>query len=155
MLERVLVPLDGSGTAEAVLPLVRTLKPVEVVVMRAAGRATDEEAHRYVAAQSRQLAGLKIRAIVREGSAPEAILAAARLHCGEATSVCAHVEGAGDGIAWRVRRLLSPEALPNTTAHHGALWIVRTSCTALLLGAVWLGITYGDTILDVVPGISP
>lgn len=77
MLERVLVPLDGSETAEAVLPLVRTLKPAEVVVMRAAGRATDEESHRYVAAQSRQLAGLKIRAIVREGSAPEAILAAA------------------------------------------------------------------------------
>ncbi len=77
MLERVLVALDGSETAQAVMPLARSLKPREVILMRAAGRAADEEANRYVAAQARFLTGLKTRAIVREGSPADAILAAA------------------------------------------------------------------------------
>jgi len=84
----------------------------------------------------------------------EAILNAARLQCGLATALCASMAGAGDGIGWRVRRLLAADG-PVGAARPRAFWVVRVSCGAILVGAVWLGLTYGDALLRMVPGIGP
>jgi len=85
----------------------------------------------------------------------EAILIAARLHLGPATRLCANATGSGEGIAWRVRRLLSLEVHGGPTARPGASWVVRASCSALVVGAIWLGFRYGEAVLSVLPGMGP
>lgn len=84
----------------------------------------------------------------------EAILTAARLQCGPSASLCANAAGAGDGIAWRVRRLLSPQTSASAPRPRAA-WTVRASCTVVVLGAVWMGLTFGEAVLRVLPGIGP
>lgn len=84
----------------------------------------------------------------------EAILVAARLRCLSRGQACAHAAGAGEGIAWRVRRLLR-EDIPNGVLRPGSLWGAAGSCLALATVAVWLGICYGDAVLGVLPGIRP
>lgn len=82
MLERILVPLDGSGTAERVLPHVRRLalrQGSEVVLLRVLEpRLIDlhDEAESYLQAEAAPLAkaGLRVRAMVRIGSPAETIL---------------------------------------------------------------------------------
>lgn len=85
----------------------------------------------------------------------EAILTAARLQCGASTGLAANAAGGGDGIAWRVRRLLSPDVSGGTIAPRRAFLITRASCTAVVIGAVWLGLTYGEAVLSVLPGMAP
>jgi Zn-dependent protease with chaperone function len=82
------------------------------------------------------------------------ILTAARLQLGSAPRLSAQVTGAGEGIAWRVRRLLGPRASSGVHAPSRTSWFVRTSSLALLLGAVWLGNSYGDGLLGVLPGVT-
>lgn len=75
----------------------------------------------------------------------EAILAAARL-CTSPKSLCAHVEGTGEGIAWRMRRLLSEAAAPRSERSIGP-WVGFVSCVGLLEAAVWLGLHHGEAFL--------
>jgi len=92
---------------------------------------------------------------VASGVAPEdlaeAILIAARLQRG-APVTAANVLGAGDGIAWRVRRLLATDRSVVPVSHAAAMWI---SCTAVVIAAVGLGISYGDAVVGSLPGIGP
>lgn len=90
----------------------------------------------------------------REEDLAEAILMAARLHAGQPAPACAHAAGSGEGVAWRVRRLLEDGP---TTKRPATLrsWIVNTSCLALVLLAGGLGHRFGDLVLRVLPGISP
>jgi beta-lactamase regulating signal transducer with metallopeptidase domain len=85
----------------------------------------------------------------------EAILTAARLQRGPAVSLRANAAGEGDGLAWRIRRLLSRDALRGGAAAPNAFWRVCTWCVALVIGAVWLGIRYGDVVIGVLPGTGP
>ena len=75
MLERVLIPLDGSSIAEGILPLVhKTSKGPgrEAVLLRSGG----SDAKDYLHSIERRLAadGIHVRSLVREGSPAEAIL---------------------------------------------------------------------------------
>jgi nucleotide-binding universal stress UspA family protein len=75
MLERVLVPLDGSSIAEAILPLVHKVSKGpgrEAVLLRAGGA----DAKDYLHSVERRLAadGIRVRAIVRDASPAEAIV---------------------------------------------------------------------------------
>ena len=93
MFSRVLLPLDGSETAERVLPQLRRLLPSpgpEIVVFRAldtgvpdvmaTAPAVQAEAERYVRRITFQLIqeGRPARSLVREGGGASAILDAAR-----------------------------------------------------------------------------
>ncbi len=95
---------------------------------------------------------------VASGASPEdlaeAILIAARLHSGPAARLCANAIGSGEGIAWRVRRLLALEAPVRRNALRRSFWFVGTSCSALVLAAVWLGVRYGEAVLGVLPGMG-
>lgn len=84
----------------------------------------------------------------------EAILAAARLHRVHTPSLCAHIEGAGEGIAWRVRRLLAGDG-PKGVPQRSTPFLAAGSCFALLSTAAWLGLHYGDAVLRVLPGMGP
>ena len=84
----------------------------------------------------------------------EAILAAARLPRVPATSLCAHAEGSGEGIAWRVRRLLGGRA-SNSRPRLATRWGIPATCFALMTTAVWLGIHFGDAVLGALPGMGP
>ena len=85
----------------------------------------------------------------------EAILIAARLQCRAASTLAANVAGGGDGVAWRVRRLLAPVPLRAPDAWTRTGWRACGSCTALILGAVWLGVMFGDAVLQRRPGVVP
>lgn len=90
---------------------------------------------------------------VSGGDLAEAILVAARLHQSTRGNLCAHAKGRGEGIAWRVRRLLA--ATPSTSRQaRAASWVVPASCF-MLIAAVWLGVHYGDSVLRLLPGIGP
>ncbi len=84
----------------------------------------------------------------------EAILTAARLHCAPTTLLQARATGSGEGIAWRVRRLLSLEAHPCSTFRPRGFRVIRVICFVLVLGAVGLGLAYGDAALGALPGIG-
>ncbi len=96
---------------------------------------------------------------VARGACPEdlaeAILTAARLHPGPEARLCANVTGSGEGIAWRVRRLLSVELPGRRGARRTPFWLIGSSCSVLVLGAVWLGLRYGEAFLGVLPGMGP
>jgi len=83
----------------------------------------------------------------------EAILTAARLHRVGAVGVIANAHGAGEGVAWRVRRLLA-DAGGRSSSRARAPWLAPLSCCALIAGALWLGIHFGDAVLGVLPGIG-
>lgn len=91
MFERILIPLDGSATAEAILPQIRRLlhwEDAEVVLLRAIVPAIPETdyiapppelvkgAKEYVAALEKKLAdeGVRVRSLVRVGGPGETIL---------------------------------------------------------------------------------
>ncbi len=84
----------------------------------------------------------------------EAILTAARLHCAPTTRLCAGAAGSGEGIAWRVRRLLSLEAHGSSIFRSRGSWVIRAFCFAFVLGAIWLGLAYGDAALGALPGVG-
>lgn len=84
----------------------------------------------------------------------EAILVAARLQRGEPTGLCAHAQGGGEGIAWRMRRLLAVTSSNQRGARPSA-WQVPAACATLLSAVLWLGVRFGDLVLPVLPGIGP
>lgn len=84
----------------------------------------------------------------------DAILTAARFHVAAATRPCAYVEGAGGGVAWRVRRLLSATR-PTRPLNWQVRWLTLASCLVLLASAVGLGTRYGDCVLGMLPGVGP
>jgi hypothetical protein len=89
----------------------------------------------------------------------EAILTAAGLHVGLVPSggpktANAVGMGAGEGIAWRVRRLLSPQDPGRAPARPRTFGIVQASRAGLLMGAFYLGLFYGDALLGVLPGVG-
>lgn len=110
MYERVLIPLDGSKAAEAILPFVEEiagLADAEVVLLRVvepvtpAGALADTdplgsdglalgyfEAKRYLTEVAERLAakGLRVRSLLALGNAASAILAKARAHGVAATA---------------------------------------------------------------------
>lgn len=105
MFSRVLLPLDGSETAERVLPQLRRLlvKPgTELVVLRAldadvpdvsaAAPAARAEAERYVRRITFQLIqeGRPARAVVRDGRGASAILEAARAEKADLIALSTH-----------------------------------------------------------------
>jgi len=95
---------------------------------------------------------------VANGASPEdlaeAILTAARLHCAPTTRLHAGATGSGEGIAWRVRRLLSLEAHRGSTFSPRGVRGIRIICFVLVVGAVWLGLAYGDAALGALPGMG-
>jgi hypothetical protein len=84
----------------------------------------------------------------------DAILAAARFHLARTMSLCARAEGAGEGVAWRVRRLIAGD-LPSSTARKTGTWMVPAWCFALVTITIWLGVDYGDSMLAVLPDMGP
>ena len=90
MIERIVVPLDGSLTAEAILPQVRRVlyrNDSEVILVRAVDLAPIEAAmiredvvlaaaHEYIQGQKEKLerAGARVRIVVRRGAATDVIL---------------------------------------------------------------------------------
>ena len=80
----------------------------------------------------------------------EAILAAARLHASP-RGLCAHAEGGGEWIAWRVRRLLSGAAEPPGRRSIDP-WAESVSCVGLLVAAAWLGLHHGEAFLGALLG---
>lgn len=93
---------------------------------------------------------------VHRGAAPEdlaeAILAAARLQT-ISTIGRACVIGPGRAIAWRVRRLLSPD-YERARAHPERSWLTTIVCSGMVIGALWLGFAFGDAVLGALPGIE-
>jgi hypothetical protein len=90
---------------------------------------------------------------VAEDDLAEAILIAARLHRHNAAAPYAYAAGGGEGVAWRVRRLLC--ATERRRAPPRTLWAVPAACVGLLASALWLGMVCGDAVLDALPGIGP
>lgn len=84
----------------------------------------------------------------------EGILAAMRLQRAAATLLCAHAEGDGEGIAWRVRRLLLARTATGPSKR-GATWVASASCVVLMTAALWFGVHYGDAVLGFLPGMGP
>lgn len=90
MYKRVLVAVDGSETAEAILPFIVQLAgplDLDVVLLRAnpSGSAVEFEAARmisevYLAELAKDIAGhgLRVETVVRDGAPAETILAVAR-----------------------------------------------------------------------------
>lgn len=83
----------------------------------------------------------------------ESIIVAARLRTYPGAQPIARITGQGDGLALRVRRLLTDETAspPSGTRWH---WWVRTSCLAAIVGAAMLGAAYGDSLLLLLPGVG-
>lgn len=82
----------------------------------------------------------------------EAILAAARLQRGHRARLCANATGAGEGIAWRVRRLLSAEPSEHVRCRS---WTTAASSIGLVIVASFLGFHYGDVALRMILGAGP
>ncbi len=82
----------------------------------------------------------------------EAIVTAARLQCCPVPTASARAAGAGDGIAWRVHRLLSPDAA--TVVARPQSRLVRAWWLALLLGALCLGLVYGESVMHALLGAA-
>ncbi len=77
---RVLIPLDGSAIAEAILPVAKELAPEDVVLMRTTepGGTAREEARAYLdAAAGRVGEWAKVTTVIGDGRPADAILAAA------------------------------------------------------------------------------
>jgi len=75
----------------------------------------------------------------------EAILAAARF-CAAPRLPSALAGGGGDGIAWRVRRLISGTTRGRDERREHR-WLVPAACLGLLAAAAWLGWHHGDALL--------
>jgi nucleotide-binding universal stress UspA family protein len=98
MLERILIPYDGSATAESVFALARKLGAGhELVVMRAVPTLRDfkDEADASVEKAVKVLAaaGFQARGVVREGAPADTILAAAHDLHATAILLCTHGRG--------------------------------------------------------------
>ncbi|MCK6459306.1 MAG: universal stress protein [Planctomycetes bacterium] len=75
---RVLVPLDGSTLAEAILPVVKDLAPAEVVLLRVARPGEGPEPRAYLEGIAGRVGEwANARTVIGDGRPPDAILAVA------------------------------------------------------------------------------
>lgn len=81
----------------------------------------------------------------------EAIVTAARLQCGPTPVAAAAITGTGDGISWRVHRLLSPGAA--TPRRKPRPRLSRDAWIAALIGALCLGLVYGESVMHALFGV--
>lgn len=82
----------------------------------------------------------------------EAIIVAARLQSGPVPGAAAGVAGAGSAVAWRVRRLLSPDGAALGTRPRP--WLLGVWWVAVLLGALCLGLLYGESVMHAWLGVA-
>jgi len=82
----------------------------------------------------------------------EAIVIAARLQTTSRSPASASAAGAGDGIAWRVHRLLSPDVATLPARPRSRL--ARRWWVALLFVALCLGLVYGETVMHALLGVA-
>ena len=143
MIERILAPLDGSLTAEAILPQVQRLARrtgAEIVLARAvpvrelegsdaAFRAAVQAAQEYLAGIQDRLeaSGFRSRAVVRSGGAAETVLGLAGEIRADLLAVATHGR---TGATRLVLGSVAETILRSTPARPPSSWLIRTSIVA-------------------------